>query len=237
MTDRPDAHHAALSNRMRSLLESFRLGDEDARAWQQSALSEESFDDWLTDRVARRPAGRRAREVYGADDVHDFARSAILAALKLRPEDRLLEIGCGGGLLLRDALALGAAATGLDHSPEMVRLAGDRAPGAEVVLGSAEQLPFEEGSFTALAMAVVFFFFSDPVAVLAEVHRVLAPSGRLAVYTTSISLRGTPAAPEPLAHHGHFHTDAELVALAQRCGFRDAAVLEEDGGQLLTARV
>lgn len=104
---------------------------------------------------------------------------AVLAALRLGPEDRLLEIGCGGGLLLCDALALGAAATGLDHSPEMVSLAGDRAPGAEVVLGSAERLPFEEGSFTALAMSVVFFFFADPAAVLWEAHRVLASSGQL----------------------------------------------------------
>ena len=44
---------------------------------------------------------------------HDFARRAILDALALGPEDRLLEIGCGGGLLLRDALAFGASATGI----------------------------------------------------------------------------------------------------------------------------
>jgi hypothetical protein len=56
----------------------------------------------LTDRVARRPAGARAREVYGADDAHDFARRAMLGALRLGPGDRLPEIGCGGGSLLRD---------------------------------------------------------------------------------------------------------------------------------------
>ena len=57
--------------------------------------AEEAFGRWLTDRVARRPAGARARRVYGAQDVHDFARRAILGALALQPGDRLLGIGCG----------------------------------------------------------------------------------------------------------------------------------------------
>jgi hypothetical protein len=77
-------------------------------AWRESGLPADAFDDWVTHRVARQPAGSRAREVYGAGDTHDFARRAILAALALGPADHLLEIGCGGGLLLRDALATGA---------------------------------------------------------------------------------------------------------------------------------
>ena len=60
--------------------------------------------------------------------------------------------------------------------------------------------------------------------------------GRLAAYTTAPELRGTPAAPEPLAAHLHFHTDAELAALARAAGFRDVAVADDDGGQLVTGR-
>ena len=75
--------------------------------------------------------------MYGADDVHDFARRAILEALALGPDDRLLEVGCGGGLLLRDAPATGARVTGIDHSDEMVALARDRTTGAEVILAGA----------------------------------------------------------------------------------------------------
>lgn len=213
----------------------FGLGSDDLRAWRSSGLAPDAFADWLTDRVARRPAGRRARAVYGADDVHDFARRAILDALALRDGDRLLEVGCGGGLLLRDALRSGASVTGVDHSQEMVSLAQERAPDAEVVLGAAEQLPFAGGSFTAAAMSVVFFFLADPVAALRECRRVLAPGGRLAVYTTAPSLRGTPAAPEPLASTSHFYEAEELAALARHAGFGDVGVREEDGGQLLTA--
>jgi len=217
-------------------LAAFGLGAEDLAAWRESGLPEDAFDDWLTDRVARRPSGSRAREVYGAEDAHDFARRAILAALALGPGDRLLELGCGGGLLLRDALAAGAAAAGLDHSEEMVELARRQAPGAEVVLGRAESLPFGDDAFSALAMSVVFFFLDDPVAVLRECGRVLQPGGRVAVYTTGPELRGTPAAPEPIASRGHFYTDEELAELARRAELSDIAVHNDGGGQLLTAR-
>jgi SAM-dependent methyltransferase len=218
------------------LLRDFGLGDEDRAAWEASGLGEAAFGDWLTDRVARRPTGSRARAVYGAADVHDFARRAILGALALGPGDRLLEIGCGGGLLLREALAAGAEATGLDHSDEMVRLAAERAPGAEVVAGEAERLPFADAAFTAVAMSVVFFLLAEPVRVLRECRRVLEPGGRLAVYTTAPELRGTPAAPEPLASRAHFHTDAALAALAEEAGFAGARVVNDRGGQLLTGR-
>ena len=177
-----------------------------------------------------------ARETYGAETTHDFARRAILAALAPGPGDDLLEIGCGGGLLLRDVLATGARAVGLDHSPEMVALALETAPGADIVLGSAEDLPFPDASFSAIAMSIVFLFFDDPLAVLRECHRVLRPNGRLAAYTTAPELRGTPAAPEPVARHGHFYSDAELAALARDAAFDDVVAVTERGGQLLTAR-
>lgn len=214
----------------------FGLREDDIQAWLESGRPEAEFDDWLTDRVARRPAGRRARDVYGAEDVHDFARRAILDALDLQAGDRLLEVGCGGGLLLRDALARGASATGVDHSQEMVELARERAAGADVVNGSATSLPFADAAFTAFAMSVVFFFLPEPATALAEARRVLGSGGRAAIYTTSASLRGTPAAPEPLASRSHFYTADELVALAGAAGFANVRVDEQRGGQLLTAR-
>lgn len=203
--------------------------------WRESGLPDERFADWLTDRVARKPTGSRARATYAADDVHDWARRAILDALALAAEDRLLEIGCGGGLLLRDAGASGARVVGIDHSEEMVALASERAPGADVLLASADRLPFGGETFTAIAMSVVFFFFDDPVAVLRECLRVSAAGARLAVYTTGPELRGTPAAPEPLASRGHFYSDAELADLAVAAGWGDIQVRNEAGGQLLTA--
>jgi len=61
----------------------------------------ERFGEWrvdrLTDRQARRPHGRRARRVFGADDAHSFLWPPLLDALALSPRDRLLDVGCGGG--------------------------------------------------------------------------------------------------------------------------------------------
>jgi SAM-dependent methyltransferase len=212
------------------------LGDEDVAAWRGSQLSDDAFDDWLTDRLARRPTGSRARAVYGAEDVHDFARRAILDALGLTSSDHVLDVGCGGGLLLRDICAAGARASGIDHSTDMVALARERAPGAEVVHADAGKLPFGDDTFTAVAMSVVFFFLEEPLVALRECRRVMRPGGRLAVYTTGPELRGTPAAPEPIASHGHFYADQELAGLARAAGLRDAAVRRDDGAQLLFAR-
>lgn len=223
-------------SRFATTLGEFGLGEQDLAAWQQSGLPDEAFEDWLTDRIARRPSGARARQVYGAEDVHDFARRAILAALVLGPGDHLLEVGSGGGLLLRDALGTGARVTGLDHSQDMVELARERAPGAEVVHSKAEALPFADETFTAVAMSIVFFFLDDPVGVLRECQRVLRPGGRLAVYTTGPELRGTPAAPEPVASRGHFYADEGLAELARHAGLGGVNVSNDRGGQLLTAR-
>jgi SAM-dependent methyltransferase len=194
--------------------------------------------DRMTDRVARRPHGRAARRTYGADDAHSFAWEPVLAALRLTADDQLLDVGCGGGVFLRRALETGCGAVGVDHSNDMVQLArhttGGRAP---ILHASADRLPFEQGAFTAVSSIVAFFFFPDPVAALQEFSRVLDPDrGRIAVYTTAPELKGTPAAPYPLATRGHFYEDDELLAHASAAGFGTAEVRRPDeGAQLLVA--
>jgi len=45
-------------------LEAFGLGPDDRAAWQATGLAQDALEEWLTDRVARRPTGPRARAVY-----------------------------------------------------------------------------------------------------------------------------------------------------------------------------
>jgi ubiquinone/menaquinone biosynthesis C-methylase UbiE len=190
--------------------------------------------DRMTDRVARRPHGKQARETYGSPTSHDFAWPPVLEALALGPDDRLLDVGCGGGVFLRHVReTVGCDVAGVDHSRDMVKLA---APFA--VHGRAEELPFADGEFTAVSCIVAFFFFPNPVRVLREMRRVLDPErGRVAVYTTAPEAKGTPAAPYPLATRGHFHADEELVAFPREAGFREARIaFREPWAQLLYAR-
>jgi ubiquinone/menaquinone biosynthesis C-methylase UbiE len=201
------------------------------------------LSDWridrMTDRVARRPSGRRARKTYGADDVHSFAWEPVLGALQLTSEDLLLDVGCGGGVFLRRALQTGCGAVGVDHSGDMVQLARRTTGGdARIVHGTADALPFGNGEFTAISCLIAFFFFPDPVGVLREFRRVLNPErGRVAVFTTPPEMKGTPAAPYPLATRGHFYEDQELEELARAAGFIVARVTRtEIGAQLLFAR-
>jgi SAM-dependent methyltransferase len=190
--------------------------------------------DRMTDRVARRPHGKQARETYGSPTSHDFAWPPVLDALELRPDDRLLDVGCGGGVFLRHVVdTVGCEVAGVDHSREMVKLSAPLA-----VHGRVEELPFADGAFTAVSCIVAFFFFPDPVRALREMRRVLDPErGRVAIFTTAPEAKGSPAAPYPLATRGRFYTDDELVALPLEAGFREARLTHrEDWAQLLYAR-
>jgi SAM-dependent methyltransferase len=193
------------------------------------ALEKERVDHWIIDRWARRPSGSAARASYRDPTHHRPSFGAVLDALQLRPDDVLLEIGCGGGVFLQQALATVSRAAGVDHSAEMIEVARDLNAEAvasdrlTLVLGKAEELPFADDEFTCAAMMQVFFFLDAPV-VLAECRRVLRPDGRIAVFTVSEAARGTPAAPEPFASHARFYSDQELVELAHEAGFAKVSV-------------
>ena len=189
-----------------------------------------AFGDWLTDRAARRPSGTQAREVYRSPLYHFPNFAVLLEELALRPDDFLLEVGCGGGALLHRALESGCRAAAVDHSADMVRLAREvnetavAAGRLDVVQARADALPFDDARFTAAAMTGVLGFLPDPVAALREIHRTLQVDGRLAMVGSDPELRGTPAAPEPMASRLRFYETAELEQLARDAGFSDVRV-------------
>jgi ubiquinone/menaquinone biosynthesis C-methylase UbiE len=155
---------------------------------------------------------------------------AIFQVLALRPDDYLVEVGCGGGAFLEEALRSGCRAAAVDHSADMARLARDvnreaiAAGRLAIEQASAEWLPFAGGTFTCAVMTGVFGFLDDPVAALRELHRVLAAEGRMVVMGSDAAWRGTPAAPEPMASRLHFYADEEFEDLAHQAGFEDAQV-------------
>ncbi len=195
------------------------------------ALSPHRFVNWLTDHRARKPEGAMARETYRDPLYHRPNFLAILDYLKLSKEDYLLEVGCGGGAFLFDAMQKsGCKAAAVDHSSDMVKVARELNSKAisekrlEILEAEAETLPYEDDTFTCAVSTGVFAFIEEPLRVLSEIHRVLRKGGRLVLFTGSKELRGTPAAPEPIASQLHFYEDEELVELARKAGFEKARV-------------
>jgi SAM-dependent methyltransferase len=95
--------------------------------------------------------------------------------LDVRPREAVLEVGFGGGALLRMMQARGAEVSGVDLSPAMVA----RAKGFDVHLAPAERLPFDTARFDKVVSVNSLYFWPDPALALAELARVLRPGGRL----------------------------------------------------------
>jgi len=194
------------------------------------AADSETHGDWLTDRRARRPSGAEAREAYGDPLYHWPNFRAILGELELSADDRLLEVGCGGGAFLHAALESGCRAAAIDHSPDMLRLARQQNAEAlaegrlEIVEGDAAALPFEDSSFTVAVMTGVLGFLPDAVTAFAEIRRVLEPGGRFIALGADPALRGTPAAPEPMASRLAFYSDEEHEQFGRDAGFEEVEV-------------
>jgi len=195
------------------------------------------FGDWWTDRVARRPTGPDARKTYADPLFHRPNFLLILERLHLTPDDRLLEVGCGGGAFLHDALGSGCRAWAIDHSPEMVRRAREQnheaveEKRAEILEGDAQHLPLPSALCTCAVTTGSFGFWDRPIEALAEIRRVLEPGGRFVLFTGTKELRGTPAAPEPVASRVHWYEDDELAALARAAGFAEVHVDRPEMGR------
>jgi ubiquinone/menaquinone biosynthesis C-methylase UbiE len=107
-----------------------------------------------------------------------------IAAIGLRPDDRVLELGCGPGFFspaLVAAVPRGNTVLA-DLQIEMLQLAQTRV-NANVVQLDGEVLPFAP-SFDAVFIATMLGEIPDPAACLREVRRILRPHGTLAIAET-----------------------------------------------------
>jgi len=107
-------------------------------------------------------------------------------ALKPRPGERVLDVGCGAGastLELADAVGMSGKVVGVDISRTLLDVANRRADnlvGVRFLEGDAQTFPFEPASFDAAFSRFGVMFFADSVAAFANIRRALKPGGRLA---------------------------------------------------------
>lgn len=114
-------------------------------------------------------------------------RRAVVEGLAPKPGEAVLDIGCGGGHLVRDlAQAIGpdGRAAGIEMSPDQLAAAKQTCAGISNIAlheGDATALPFEDNSFDAAATIQTFEYIPDVNAALRETARILKPGGRAAL--------------------------------------------------------
>jgi ubiquinone/menaquinone biosynthesis C-methylase UbiE len=154
----------------------------------------------------------------------------------LRPDDTVLDIGCGPGTAVRHAARLGATVTGVDPATVMLRVARllTRATGRVRYLeGAAEALPVADGSVSVVWAVASVHHWADLDAALREARRVLRPGGRL----VAVERRTQPGA---RGHAGHGWTDEQASAFKERClehGFANPRVGRHTTGRRTTISV
>lgn len=95
----------------------------------------------------------------------------------LRPEDRILEVGCGTGSLTAELSRKGYDITGTDISREAIKYGLEKYADIKLMVQPAEDLDFEDGAFDAVLSFDLFEHIAAIDKHISEVRRVLRPSG------------------------------------------------------------
>lgn len=186
-----------------------------------------------------------AYERYLVPLLFDAGARALLDRLEVKPGQRVLDLACGTGIVARHAarrVGPDGEVTGVDVNPGMLAVAREAAASEGASLrfqqASADGLPLPDSGVDAACCQQGLQFFADRPAALAELHRVLAPGGRLGLsacrslehqpgYAPLVeALRrhvGEPAA-QGMASPFAFGDRDQVRALVHEAGFHDVEV-------------
>jgi SAM-dependent methyltransferase len=130
-----------------------------------------------------RTFGAIAARVYRLLYRNPESNRIIVDLLDLTPDDRALEIGCGAGAAVELAAQRigGDRVAAVDPSPTFVDGVRKRVPGADVRVGSATEIPFDDGTFTVIWSIASMHHWPSREPGLAAQAAKLAPGGRLVI--------------------------------------------------------
>jgi SAM-dependent methyltransferase len=125
--------------------------------------------------------GARPADWAFSEDQQLPTYEAALARVDVEPGAHVLDVGCGAGAFLALVDGRGAEPHGLDASESLIALARERLPGADVLVGEMEALPWPDGTFDLVTGFNSFFFANDMVAALREAGRVAKPGAPVVI--------------------------------------------------------
>jgi ubiquinone/menaquinone biosynthesis C-methylase UbiE len=188
-------------------------------------VSTSSHRDLILDQFTRQATPFSTAKSIASED----ALRLLVEASAAGPDDTVLDVACGGGLVVCAFAQVVQRAEGIDITPAMLDRA--RALAAEKGLantswrqGDVTSLPYPDGAFSIVTSRFTFHHFQDPLAVLREMRRVCAPGGRVAVVDTDASADPAKAAEfnrmELLRDPSHVRAmpGAELIGLFEAAG-------------------
>ncbi len=144
----------------------------------------------------------------------------IVALLRPKPKDRVLDIGCGSGNHLIVFNRLGLDVSGIDASPHMIQKAEERLGHRySLKTGTAETLPFEDNEFDMAAFINSLEFMDNPLQALREAGRVASKKVFIGVMNSlswgGLSRRVQGCLGDPLFSHARFYNLWQIKDLLQ----------------------
>lgn len=138
----------------------------------------------------RKPHGEAGAEMLKGMNEHHYAVTGwALGFFEFNENDRILDIGCGGGETLRrmSEKTENGTLTGLDYSKLSVKLSIEKnkedieSGKMNIIEESVEKMPFDDNSFDKIITVESFYFWPDPAENLREVYRVLDKGGKFLI--------------------------------------------------------
>ena len=156
----------------------------------------------------------------------------FIQLLKPRPSQRLLDVACGPGLLLKAAREKGMEAMGVDLSSVAVGMVPNVAPGASAQVGNSENLPFTDGEFDFVTCIGSIERFLNREKALGEMIRVGKPGARYCFMVRNAETLGWKVAIELMSRRNvKGHQDADTLEswsdLLSKCGFKVEQILPD----------
>ena len=167
--------------------------------------------------------------------MHSSIYKNAARVLELRPDDDLLEVGCGNGYFLGKYASHVHSVAGLDLSETSIEMARKKhrnrvkAGTAEFVHGEASQLPWEDNRFNVVTSMGSFIGFPRPVEALKEMHRVLRPGGRAIISIEWNAEDGLDHTKEVRQYGMKIWTEDEVSAMMAEAGFTQISIVYTRG--------